>query len=163
MFETQQIKLQLDQLLKEERKIKNNRNINPSESWVYDMFLEGITMSFGAEIIGIYPQKQKLFNKLRQLQLGDKHGDKWITQADIELARSVPIANFLDHPIHTNRDKVMIKCPFGHSDSTPSMCIYQKQNTFHCFSCQTNGDVIEFLKKKHNLKFNEAIRYLIKK
>jgi DNA primase len=40
-----------------------------------------------------------------------------------------------------------ILCPF-HDDHNPSLKIYTKTNTFHCFGCGATGDVIEFIQLK---------------
>lgn len=48
-------------------------------------------------------------------------------------------------------------CPF-HDDHDPSMQISKDKQTFHCFVCQTGGDVIEFVKKYDKCSFEEAIR-----
>ncbi len=50
----------------------------------------------------------------------------------------------------------MVKCPF-HADDTASMKIYDKTNTFNCFGCGKNGDVIEFIQLKENCSKHEAI------
>jgi DNA primase catalytic core len=41
----------------------------------------------------------------------------------------------------------MLKCPF-HADDTASMKVYPNTNTFNCFGCGKNGDVIEFIQLK---------------
>src|SRR6056297_3063026 len=50
----------------------------------------------------------------------------------------------------------MLKCPF-HADDTASMKIYANTNTFNCFGCGKNGDVIEFIQLKENCSKHEAI------
>src|SRR3989304_6877596 len=50
----------------------------------------------------------------------------------------------------------MVKCPF-HADDTASMKIYPQTNTFNCFGCGKNGDVIEFIQLKENCSKHEAI------
>ncbi|MBQ0009005.1 MAG: DNA primase [Firmicutes bacterium] len=48
-------------------------------------------------------------------------------------------------------------CPF-HDDHDPSMQISKDKQTFHCFVCQSGGDVIEFVKKYDKCSFEEAVR-----
>ena len=48
-------------------------------------------------------------------------------------------------------------CPF-HDDHDPSMQISKEKQTFHCFVCQSGGDVIEFVKKYDKCSFDEAVR-----
>jgi DNA primase catalytic core len=50
----------------------------------------------------------------------------------------------------------MLKCPF-HEDDKPSLKIYSNTNTFNCFGCGANGDVIEFIQKKENLSKHKAL------
>jgi len=50
-------------------------------------------------------------------------------------------------------------CPF-HDDSNPSMKIYPETNSFNCFACDTGGSVIDFVMKKKQIDFKEAISYL---
>lgn len=73
------------------------------------------------------------------------------TPAMIEQAREYP----LDSLIQVKRS--MARCPF-HDDHRPSMGI--KHNRFHCFACGARGDVIEFIMRKDNLSFLEAVRRL---
>jgi DNA primase len=52
-----------------------------------------------------------------------------------------------------------LRCPF-HDDSTPSLQIYPKTNTYCCFSANCSagtGDVIEFIQRKENCSKHEAI------
>jgi DNA primase len=50
----------------------------------------------------------------------------------------------------------MLKCPF-HADDTASMKIYPNTNTFNCFGCGKNGDVIEFIQLKENCNKHNAL------
>ncbi|MCK5169744.1 MAG: toprim domain-containing protein [Bacteroidales bacterium] len=50
----------------------------------------------------------------------------------------------------------MIICPF-HEDKDPSLKLYYETNTFNCFSCAANGDVIEFIQLKEKCTKHEAI------
>jgi DNA primase catalytic core len=50
----------------------------------------------------------------------------------------------------------MLQCPF-HEDDKPSLKIYSNTNTFNCFGCGANGDVIEFIQKKENLSKHKAL------
>lgn len=50
-------------------------------------------------------------------------------------------------------------CPF-HNEKTPSFHVYAEQNHFHCYGCNTHGDVITFVQRYHHLGFKEALEYL---
>lgn len=45
------------------------------------------------------------------------------------------------------------KCPF-HNDSHPSMKIYK--DSYHCFSCNSHGDIFSFVQDMDNITFKEA-------
>lgn len=50
----------------------------------------------------------------------------------------------------------LIKCPF-HEDKSPSLKVYDKTNTFHCFGCGANGDSIQFIEQYEKVNKHEAI------
>jgi len=50
-------------------------------------------------------------------------------------------------------------CPF-HNEKTPSMCIYEYEQTFHCFGCKEFGDVIKFVLKIESCDFMQAVEIL---
>lgn len=50
-------------------------------------------------------------------------------------------------------------CPF-HDEKSPSFHVTPSKGYFHCFGCQTGGDVIAFLMKIDHLSFTETIERL---
>ncbi|MFA7002024.1 MAG: DNA primase, partial [Candidatus Omnitrophota bacterium] len=50
-------------------------------------------------------------------------------------------------------------CPF-HQEKTPSFMVNAEKQIFHCFGCQTGGDVFSFLMRYENMSFPEAVRRL---
>lgn len=50
-------------------------------------------------------------------------------------------------------------CPF-HNERAPSFTVTPDKQIFHCFGCNTGGDVIRFLMLKENLTFYEALSKL---
>ena len=50
-------------------------------------------------------------------------------------------------------------CPF-HDEKSPSFHVTPSKGYFHCFGCQTGGDVIAFVMKMDHLSFTETIERL---
>lgn len=50
-------------------------------------------------------------------------------------------------------------CPFHH-ERTPSFCVNEMEQFYHCFGCKESGDVIKFVMKYENLDYSEAIKVL---
>lgn len=54
-------------------------------------------------------------------------------------------------------------CPF-HSENTPSFNIFKSSNgkaLFHCFSCDADGDVFDFVRLTEGLGFRDARRFIL--
>lgn len=49
------------------------------------------------------------------------------------------------------------KC-FRNNEKTPSLKIYEKDNTYHCFSCGEHGDVINLVMEIFGIGFHDAIQ-----
>lgn len=54
------------------------------------------------------------------------------------------------------------RCPF-HNERTPSFMVNRERQFWHCFGCNTGGDVFEFLMKIENLEFVEVLKMLADK
>jgi len=52
-------------------------------------------------------------------------------------------------------------CPF-HIEKTPSLCIYDYEQTFHCYGCKEHGDVVKFVQKIESCDFMQAVEILAK-
>ena len=48
-------------------------------------------------------------------------------------------------------------CPF-HSEKTPSFSVSSQKQIFHCFGCNTGGNIFSFLMKYHRISFAEAVK-----
>lgn len=55
-------------------------------------------------------------------------------------------------------------CPF-HEEKTPggAFTVYPDTQSFFCFSCDSKGDVFEFIQKKEGYTFQEALEFLAKR
>ncbi len=53
-------------------------------------------------------------------------------------------------------------CPFHADRNAGSFYINSKCGAFRCFSCGTSGgDVIAFVQKKYEMRFNDAVKKLV--
>lgn len=50
-------------------------------------------------------------------------------------------------------------CPF-HAEKTPSFTVNPEKGIYYCFGCGTGGDVFQFVMKRDNLSFGEAVSAL---
>lgn len=57
--------------------------------------------------------------------------------------------------LQPNRNNMVI-CPF-HQDDKPSLQLYPKTNTWHCFGCGKGTDVIDFIQLKEDVTKHKAI------
>ncbi|MEA1927981.1 MAG: DNA primase, partial [Candidatus Auribacterota bacterium] len=53
-------------------------------------------------------------------------------------------------------------CPF-HSEKTPSFTVSPEKQIFHCFGCGAGGNVFNFVMRRENMTFPEAVRYLARR
>ena len=86
-----------------------------------------------------------------------------ITPDTIRRAKESPIQDYFGTgKFRRCGNRLVGVCPLpGHIEKTGSFVIYLDQNTFHCYGCQANSDVISFIQKTQNLTFIQAVRFLL--
>ena len=85
--------------------------------------------------------------------------DRFKDEMDLEVKKNTPIENFYEGNLRVNGSRLLGLCPF-HKENSPSFFIFTNTNTFNCFGCGKNGDVISFIQETKNVDFKEALRYL---
>jgi len=98
----------------------------------------------------------------RMLSITNPSGKKlenW--QEKVEIARHHPIIEIASNKLEIKQSGKSFTslCPF-HSEKRSSFYVYPETNTFHCFGCQENGDVIKLTMHLHGVDFKEAVRML---
>lgn len=53
-------------------------------------------------------------------------------------------------------------CPFHH-EKTPSFCLYEQNQSYHCFGCGVGGDAISFVQEIENTDFMGAVKIIADK
>ena len=76
----------------------------------------------------------------------------FVTHEQIQCARSYPISEILGN-------NKMALCPF-HNDVIPSLSIDHKRGLWHCFACNSSGNVIQLVMRLEGLDFKAAVRKL---
>lgn len=138
----------LDQYLKknlaEQRELKNNRVPRDNVKLIYLELQHEATSQTVKQLRG------KLLWLERPRQTGEIDWEK-----KKRLAREVPITNFVE----VDRSG-FARCPL-HGEKTASFKYYAKDNKWHCFGCNTGGDVIDLVSAMKDLDFRKAINFLI--
>jgi len=57
------------------------------------------------------------------------------------------------------KDRVQMICPF-HGDNAPSLLVNIDKNFAHCFGCNKNWDSVEFIRRKEEVGFFDALKKL---
>lgn len=83
-----------------------------------------------------------------------RFSDEWI-----ELVKSsVDIVEIISRRVELKQSgqNYVGLCPF-HSERTPSFTVNREKQFFHCFGCQTGGNVFNFVMETEHLSFPEAV------
>ena len=101
-------------------------------------------------------QSRKYYMEIPQHEQVDR-----ITPEDIARAKETPIENLYDGQLKSSGGRMWGLCPF-HQEKTSSFCIH-KDNRWSCFGENIHGDVIDYIQKRDNVNFIQAVRKLINK
>jgi hypothetical protein len=141
----------------------------------WDPFLEAVMLSNMPEIDPINSARTKTFwTKVWKSYLRNSPDYKELVElqdyikylkkpdympTDLASIKQIPINSLFQDKLIKYGNVFKGRCPF-HSEKTPSFYIYTKTNTFHCFGCSANGDVIAFYMKLHDCSFIDTINKL---
>jgi len=99
-----------------------------------------------AETISLWDKQRKRVQSALKVLEGNGFDD-----GKLDRAKERRFEDFIE----VKRNKAC--CPF-HKDNNPSFSI--RENKGHCFSCGWHGDIIDFIQKKYNFDFQQAINFL---
>jgi hypothetical protein len=140
-------------------RIVNDSGVDDFTKWFY---IECSKLFLDQEPVKRWEELKRLRKYYMTTKKNNKEGRKTIDwDEEKNRAKLVPIVELYDwEKKKASKKYVMVSCPFGHKDKTPSMCLYLKENSYYCFSCNSGGDNIHFIMKLYNMDFKQAIRYL---
>jgi DNA primase len=77
---------------------------------------------------------------------------------------SISIESIVGETVALKRSGPHLKgcCPLHH-EKTPSFFVRTSAQTFHCYGCSKNGDVIQYIMERDGIPFNDALHFLAKK
>ncbi len=79
-----------------------------------------------------------------------------------EIKARIDIVDFISRYVPLQRSGRLYRalCPF-HQERTPSFIVFPERRTWRCFgACGTGGDIFDFLMRRENLVFREALELL---
>lgn len=155
LFELEKEKQGLIDIIKDEIK-KIRKEIKAKDQWFYKIFLKH---TFITDLLLVEKQISYFLHLKYLSQYHGKNKEDW--QEKVDRALEYPIAELVcrDTNLRRSGQNLIGKCPL-HEEKTPSFYIYLKNNSFYCFGCSQGGNVINYVMKRQNLTFKEAVEYL---
>lgn len=151
----------------EARRLKVVEQMKQSLKNIYRVEINAFSHWFGAFMVRLYlqPELDECNQQIRRLKrilhiLTPEVAMGFRDQA-VERARNHSIYELAQGAIHLKKsgNKYSALCPF-HEEKHASFYIYPETNTYHCFGCQTNGDIIKLTMHLYGASFREAVKML---
>ena len=147
---------------------KNKRKLKDCLAFIYSQKVDEFSTWFFEQVASLFLMPPILeanghILRLKRMQsIASPSGERlerW--QEKVEIARQYPIAEIAKGNLELRQSgrNFTALCCF-HSEKHNSFYIYPETNTFHCFGCQENGDVIKLTMHFHGVDFKEAVRML---
>ena len=147
------------------------RRLEYLETALKEAFAEKERYEAAEKKLGIFFIYEKELKKVRDLYkrlyigyatlYGNKEKENWKFSDDvIERCRQVPIRELIDQQVmNAGNGRERVLCPF-HNEKTGSFFIFP-DHSWHCFGCAESGNnAIDFIIKKRDCSFYEAVDYL---
>ena len=82
-----------------------------------------------------------------------------VTPELIQQTKEISVKELIGMPTKRIGELEWARCPF-HEDKTPSLAIYPGTGGWYCFGCGEGGSTIDFIMKRENMSFIQAVNYL---
>lgn len=131
---------------------------NPVAGWL----VEEITARHKAlcRTIESYEFRLRTYNKVTRRFDTPKAQPGRITDSEVHQAKQRPIQDYYRDRLRKSGRRLYGRCPF-HTERTGSFVVYIDQNSFHCYGCGVNGDVIDFVRQQQNIDFISAVKFIL--
>lgn len=128
-----------------------------SDTLVHEIWWHFLKWTDGRELLKI----DQRIRKLQSLILASRPSKSRVEEEQVIQARESSLMDLVEGSTTLRKagKSYIGLCPF-HFEKTPSFHVYPDSNTYHCFGCQANGDVIKYVMIKNQLSFLEAVRLL---
>jgi hypothetical protein len=150
-----------------ERRIRTKR-IKVALENLYAIETDDFSHWFGERMIQLllYPDLEKCVKHIVRLKrllnlMCPQDAAQDTNDEALQKARQYPISEISKGRLMIREcgNKFSALCPF-HEEKHASFYIYPETNTFHCFGCQENGDVIKLAMYLYGVSFPEAVKML---
>jgi len=147
---------------------ENTKRIKDCLAFIYGQRVDEFSTWFFEQVASLFlmppilEANGHILRLKRLLSIASPSGGKlerW--QEKLEIARRYPISEIARSNLDLRQSgkNFIALCPF-HAEKHASFYIYPETNTFHCFGCQENGDVIKLTMHLHGADFQGAVQML---
>jgi len=131
--------------------------------WCWEWWMYSLMKIFDLRVLSDCIRNLEVSLRIARALVGDKPIQKLgngFTADQIAGANAISVVGLVSGKARITGSKTIMRCPF-HDEKTGSFVIYA-DNSWHCFGCNAHGGgAIDFIMRKDNLKFLEAVRSLI--
>lgn len=132
----------------------NKQPMTPASKEMYSTLLCEVHSDFP---ISVLEKEMESLNRVLQFIDMKKRGKEFKNEGDLQLAKNVPISNFIEF----NRTGFS-RCVF-HEEKSGSLKYDKKTNRVYCFgACGKGYDVVDVVQKLFGYSFPDAIKFLSK-
>lgn len=103
-------------------------------------------------------EREKIYREINLYKNPRTVENQSLSEEEIEMASSASCDQFVDVKIRIG-NKSWSLCPF-HEDTKPSLCCYEGEKGFYCYSCNHGGNAIHLVRQIHGFGFKDAVMFI---